>query len=57
VSYFPSNQVHISGAGDYQLSKIEILKDPFPLNPRKEQDLMDSDEGHDGEVLTIHFRY
>jgi pre-rRNA-processing protein TSR1 len=57
VSYFPSNQVHISGAGDYQLSKIEILKDPFPLNPRREQDLMDSDEGHDGEVLTIHFRY
>ncbi|XP_062164009.1 uncharacterized protein LOC133870804 [Alnus glutinosa] len=43
--------VHISGAGDYQLSKIEILKDPFPLNPRKEQDLMDSDEGHDGEAV------
>ncbi|KAE8057373.1 hypothetical protein FH972_014074 [Carpinus fangiana] len=43
--------VHISGAGDYQLSKIEILKDPFPLNPRKEQDLMDSDEVHDVEAV------
>ncbi|KAG7971506.1 hypothetical protein I3843_07G137300 [Carya illinoinensis] len=43
--------VHISGAGDYQLSKIEILKDPFPLNPRKERDIMDSDEVHDTEVI------
>lgn len=44
------NQVHISGAGDFQLSKIEILKDPFPLNARKEQDLMDSDELNDEQV-------
>ncbi|KAL4620615.1 hypothetical protein ACB094_06G127100 [Castanea mollissima] len=43
--------VHVSGAGDYQLTKIEILKDPFPLNPRKEQDLMDADEVHDVEVI------
>ncbi|XP_065637332.1 uncharacterized protein LOC111995854 [Quercus suber] len=43
--------VHVSGAGDYQLTKIEILKDPFPLNPRKEQDLMDADEAHDVEVI------
>uniref|UniRef100_A0A2N9HBC3 Bms1-type G domain-containing protein n=1 Tax=Fagus sylvatica TaxID=28930 RepID=A0A2N9HBC3_FAGSY len=43
--------VHVSGAGDYQLTKIEILKDPFPLNRRKEQDLMDSDEVHDVEVI------
>lgn len=43
--------VHISGAGDYQLSKTEILKDPFPLNPRKEQDIMDSDEVHGVEVI------
>lgn len=44
------NQVHISGAGDFQLSKIEILKDPFPLNARKGQDLMDSDELNDEQV-------
>lgn len=43
--------VHVSGAGDYQLTKIEILKDPFPLNPRKKQDLMDADEVHDVEVI------
>ncbi|KAB1203555.1 hypothetical protein CJ030_MR8G015378 [Morella rubra] len=43
--------VHISGAGDYQMSKTEILKDPFPLNPRKEQDIMDSDEVHGVEVI------
>ncbi|CBI40710.3 hypothetical protein VitviT2T_026917 [Vitis vinifera] len=43
--------VHISGAGDFQLSKIEILKDPFPLNARKGQDLMDSDELNDEQVI------
>ncbi|KAJ1397557.1 Ribosome biogenesis protein BMS1/TSR1, C-terminal [Sesbania bispinosa] len=43
--------VHVSGAGDFQLCKIEVLKDPFPLNPRKNQDLMDSDEMHDDEVI------
>ncbi|KAM1377841.1 hypothetical protein FF1_039295 [Malus domestica] len=43
--------VHVSGAGDFQLSKMEILKDPFPLNARKEQDAMDSDEVGDAEVL------
>ncbi|CAJ1973149.1 unnamed protein product [Sphenostylis stenocarpa] len=36
--------VHVSGAGDFQLSKIEVLKDPCPLNSRKNQDLMDADE-------------
>ncbi|KAF3446885.1 hypothetical protein FNV43_RR12065 [Rhamnella rubrinervis] len=36
--------VHVSGAGDFQLSKIEVLKDPFPLNARKRQDIMDSDD-------------
>ncbi|XP_065881608.1 uncharacterized protein [Euphorbia lathyris] len=42
--------VHVSGAGDYQLQKIEILKDPFPLNARKEPDAMESDEVIDVEV-------
>ncbi|RDX77837.1 Pre-rRNA-processing protein TSR1-like protein [Mucuna pruriens] len=43
--------VHVSGAGDFQLSKIEVLKDPCPLNSRKNQDLMDADEMHDMEVI------
>ncbi|GLT31363.1 hypothetical protein SLA2020_061050 [Shorea laevis] len=43
--------VCVSGAGDFQLSKIEILKDPFPLNARKEQDAMDSDELKDAKIL------
>ncbi|KAJ9165870.1 hypothetical protein P3X46_020688 [Hevea brasiliensis] len=43
--------VHVSGAGDFQLHKIEILKDPFPLNPRKEPDAMDSDDLLDVEVV------
>lgn len=36
--------VHVSGAGDFQLSCIDLLKDPCPLNARKERGLMDSDE-------------
>ncbi|KAK1554250.1 hypothetical protein Q3G72_009729 [Acer saccharum] len=43
--------VHVSGAGDFQLCKIEILKDPFPMNARKEKDAIESDETHDVEVL------
>ncbi|KAL3641088.1 hypothetical protein CASFOL_016056 [Castilleja foliolosa] len=35
--------VHVAGAGDFQLSKIELLKDPCPLNIRKGVDLMDSE--------------
>lgn len=36
-------QVHVAGAGDFQLSKIELLKDPSPLNVRKGIDVMDSE--------------
>lgn len=43
--------VHVAGAGDFQLSKIETLRDPFPLNARKAQDFMDSDGGHIEEVI------
>ncbi|XP_050227043.1 uncharacterized protein LOC126676775 [Mercurialis annua] len=43
--------VHLSGAGDFQLQKIEILKDRCPLNPRKEADAMDSDDLVDAEVV------
>ncbi|KAL6011895.1 hypothetical protein ACLOJK_002361 [Asimina triloba] len=43
--------VHVSGAGDFQLSMIDILKDPFPANGRKCLDSMDSDETHGLEVI------
>ncbi|XP_057748887.1 uncharacterized protein LOC130967838 [Arachis stenosperma] len=43
--------VHVTGAGDFQLSKIEVLKDPFPLNSRKNQDIMDLDEMNDVKVI------
>ncbi|XP_023547507.1 pre-rRNA-processing protein TSR1 homolog [Cucurbita pepo subsp. pepo] len=42
--------VHVAGAGDFQLCKIEILKDPVPLNPRIEQDSMDT---QDEEVVRL----
>ncbi|KAF4389095.1 hypothetical protein F8388_026824 [Cannabis sativa] len=45
--------VHVSGAGDYQLCKIEILKDPYPLNARKETDIMDSDDISDEVVRCL----
>lgn len=44
--------VHVSGAGDYQLCKVELLQDPCPLNVRKEADLMDSDEVHGKQVIS-----
>ncbi|KAF8116689.1 hypothetical protein N665_0015s0063 [Sinapis alba] len=43
--------VHVSGVGDFQLSKVEVLKDPFPLNERKKQNSMELDDSHDEEVL------
>uniref|UniRef100_A0A7N0V6G7 Bms1-type G domain-containing protein n=1 Tax=Kalanchoe fedtschenkoi TaxID=63787 RepID=A0A7N0V6G7_KALFE len=43
--------VHISGAGDFQLSKIELLKDPCPLIVKKTQDIMDADSTHGLEVI------
>ncbi|KAM7489829.1 hypothetical protein LguiB_027313 [Lonicera macranthoides] len=43
--------VHVSGVGDFQLSKIELLQDPCPLNVRKEGDFMDADELHDVQVI------
>jgi pre-rRNA-processing protein TSR1 len=34
----------VAGAGDFQLSKIDILKDPFPLNERRGHNLMESED-------------
>ncbi|KAG9138414.1 hypothetical protein Leryth_021065 [Lithospermum erythrorhizon] len=42
--------VHVAGAGDYQLSKIELLKDPCPLSVRK-ADSMDSDDIYNEQVI------
>nr|VDD60141.1 unnamed protein product [Brassica oleracea] len=43
--------VHVSGIGDFQLSELEVLKDPFPLNEKKKQNSMELDDSHDEEVL------
>ncbi|EOA39699.1 hypothetical protein CARUB_v10008343mg [Capsella rubella] len=43
--------VHVSGVGDFQFSKIEVLKDPFPLNERKNQLSMELDSSPDEELL------
>ncbi|XP_013749105.2 pre-rRNA-processing protein TSR1 homolog [Brassica napus] len=44
--------VHVTGVGDFQLSKVEVLKDPFPLlNERRKQTSMELDDSHDEEVL------
>ncbi|XP_042478558.1 pre-rRNA-processing protein TSR1 homolog isoform X2 [Macadamia integrifolia] len=43
--------VHLSGTGDFQLCKIDLLKDPFPLNAKKGPELMDSDELHDLQAI------
>jgi len=56
LSYFLQHQIHVSGAGDFQLQKIEILKDPNPLKLRKESDAMDSDDVIDVEVLAFTFK-
>ncbi|KMZ72355.1 Pre-rRNA-processing protein TSR1-like protein [Zostera marina] len=43
---FSANQlIHISGAGDFQLSKIDVLNDPFPINTqRRNSDMMESED-------------
>ncbi|KAK8947961.1 hypothetical protein KSP40_PGU013198 [Platanthera guangdongensis] len=38
--------VHVSGAGDFQFDKIDVLKDPMPLNDRKYSNSMDSDNSN-----------
>ncbi|KAJ1264343.1 hypothetical protein BS78_09G256100 [Paspalum vaginatum] len=36
--------VHVSGAGDFQLGQIDVLKDPCPLSERKSSDVMETEE-------------
>ncbi|XP_068639878.1 uncharacterized protein [Aristolochia californica] len=45
--------VHVPGAGDFQLSKIDVLRDPFPTNLRKNQDLMDAEDAHEAQALRV----
>ncbi|KAI3950802.1 hypothetical protein MKW92_042486 [Papaver armeniacum] len=43
--------VHVSGVGDFQLCKIDVLKDPCPLIAKKGHNMMDSDELPSVQVL------
>ncbi|PKA51052.1 hypothetical protein AXF42_Ash007709 [Apostasia shenzhenica] len=43
--------VHVSGGGDFQLDKIDVLKDPFPLNERKDSYSMDLDHLNSIQVV------
>ncbi|KAF5803959.1 putative ribosome biogenesis protein Bms1/Tsr1 [Helianthus annuus] len=43
--------VHVSGAGDFQLGKIQLLKDPCSLSVKKDGDFMDADEVQDSQVI------
>ncbi|KAM7256232.1 hypothetical protein ACFE04_011973 [Oxalis oulophora] len=43
--------VHVSGAGDFQLAKAEVMKDPFPLAAKKGLGSMDVEEVYNGEVI------
>ncbi|KAJ4964379.1 hypothetical protein NE237_024318 [Protea cynaroides] len=43
--------VHVSGVGDFQLCKMDILKDPFSLSAKKGPEYMDYDELHDIQVI------
>ncbi|KAG8378073.1 hypothetical protein BUALT_Bualt08G0100100 [Buddleja alternifolia] len=49
--------VHVAGAGDFQLAKVELLKDPCPLNVRKGVDLMDSENDIQSSVFSVLFIY
>ncbi|KAK1260680.1 hypothetical protein QJS04_geneDACA019044 [Acorus gramineus] len=49
---FSVNQlVHVSGAGDFQLCKIDILKDPFLISERKDKNAMDADDVQDLQII------
>ncbi|KAI3966442.1 hypothetical protein MKW92_032560 [Papaver armeniacum] len=43
--------VHVSGSGDFQISKIDVLQDPNPLKAGREQEMMDSDELHGTQII------
>lgn len=43
--------VHVAGAGDYQLGRIDVLEDPVPMNERKDKSSMDSDDSNSPKVI------
>ncbi|KAJ6811590.1 pre-rRNA-processing protein TSR1-like protein isoform X1 [Iris pallida] len=43
--------VHLSGGGDFQIGRIDVLKDPFPMNERKDRNSMEADDLHSIEVI------
>lgn len=45
----------MTGAGDFQLSKVDILKDPFPLNERRGHNLMESEDNMSQVILLASF--
>jgi pre-rRNA-processing protein TSR1 len=47
--------VHLSGVGDFQLGQIDILKDPFPINERKNSNAMVSEDS--GIQVVIHHKF
>lgn len=52
---FATQKVHLSGVGDFQLGQIDILKDPFPINERKNSNAMDSEDS--GIQVVIHHKF
>ncbi|TVU30228.1 hypothetical protein EJB05_21838 [Eragrostis curvula] len=51
--YVMSEQVHVSGAGDFQLGQIDVLKDPCPVSERKSSDVMETEDSGDQVVNTF----
>ncbi|KAK3129271.1 hypothetical protein QOZ80_6BG0475740 [Eleusine coracana subsp. coracana] len=45
--------VHVSGAGDFQLGQIDVLKDPCPVSERKSSDVMETEDSGDQIVNTF----
>jgi pre-rRNA-processing protein TSR1 len=41
---FSIPKVHVSGAGDFHLGQIDVLKDPCPLSERKISDVMETED-------------
>ncbi|XP_062179880.1 uncharacterized protein LOC133884470 [Phragmites australis] len=45
--------VHVSGAGDFQLGQIDVLKDPCPVSKRKSSDVMETEDNGNQIVNTF----
>ncbi|GJM84905.1 hypothetical protein PR202_ga00618 [Eleusine coracana subsp. coracana] len=45
--------VHVSGAGDFQLGQIDVLKDPCPVSERKISYIMETEDSGDQIVNTF----